>query len=282
VLREAYLRHAREGSDAPELEGALAHILGAAGGAAGPPEVFLRHLARAVPDARELPNVATTFHAADFGLVVAALEGSAVARTRIVKENLSQVPAWVARIDTSRAFADDVTQELSALLFVPQEGRASKLLGYSGRGPLGGFLRTVAVRTAQNMRRGKQEIPVDEPPAPVEETRRGTPEGALARADHAQSFAALLRSAILSLPEDDRELLRLHYLEGLSIEGVAAARKVSRATAARHLARARDAVLARAEAVHAAEAGPVTRSAGGGIDIPSELALSLSKLFRGE
>lgn len=279
-MRETYLARCQDRTEPEGLDGALASIVSRATRPGLEGATIARHLARAIPIARDLPAVAATFHPEDFGLVVAALEGDAVAERVIVQTHLSQTPAWVARLDPSPAFADDVAQELASLLFAPGPGRASKLLGYSGRGPLGGFLRTVAVRTAQNMRRGKSELLGDDAPPDQPATARATPEAALARADRARSFAEILRGALLALPAEDRELLRLHYLDGLSIEGVAAARGVSRATAARHLARAREAVLSQARVHHAREAGPVTRSSGEDIDVPSELALSLSQLFR--
>lgn len=280
-MREAYLSRCQDRTAPDGLDGALASIVAKAVRPGLDDATVARHLARAVPSAGDLPAVAASFHAEDFGLVVAALEGDGAAQRIIVQTHLSQVPAWVARLDPSAAFADDVAQELASLLFAPEPDRGSKLLGYSGRGPLGGFLRTVAVRTAQNMRRGKREVLGDDAPPDRPATARQTPEAALARADRARSFAEILRGALRALPAEDRELLRLHYLDGLSIEGVAAARGVSRATAARHLARARDAVLARARAEHAREAGPETRASDEDIDVPSELALSLSQLFRG-
>lgn len=221
-----------------------------------------------------MPPDEETLHHADLALAAAAIEGDELAIARIVTEHLSQIPAWIARIEPAPAFADDVTQEVAALLFVPGARETSKLAGYSGRGPLGGFLRTVAVRTAQNMLRSRREVAVAEPHAPdAAVTGRATPEGALARHDHARKFADTLRRAILALDPADRELLRLHYVDGLSIEAVAAARSVSRATAARHLARVRESVVA-----HAKEA--LGGGAGAGIDLPSQLSLSLSKLFR--
>jgi RNA polymerase sigma-70 factor, ECF subfamily len=281
MLRDAYLRNCAEPSEPPELEQALEHIVREAGERWTQPSTLLRHLGRAIPNAASVPGLATSFSAEDFAIAVAALEGNAAAQAYIAKEHLSEVHHWIARLDSSPAFADDVRQELASMLFAPADEQGSKLLGYSGRGPLGGFLRTIAYRTAQNMRRKKRELP-EIPNLEAPATARSTPEGALGRADHARAFTEQLRSAIVALSHDERELLRMHYLEGMSLEAVAAARGISRATAARRLADARHSVLSLVRSAHAQQAGPVTRSGSGGIDIPSELALSLSKIFRTE
>jgi RNA polymerase sigma-70 factor, ECF subfamily len=282
MLRDTYLRHCAEPADVPGLDEALLRIVETAGETWVSSQTLLQHLARAIPNAAALPAAAVGFCATDFAIAVAALERSTAAQTYIMKVHLSDVHHWIARLDSSAAFADDVRQELAALLFVPQADRRSRLLGYSGRGPLGGFLRTVAYRTAQNMRRGKREISPVTPELDVPATGRASPEGALGRADHARVFTEQLRRAIVSLPDEARELLRMHYLDGLSLEAVATARGISRATAARRLADARHTVLSHVQATHAEQAGPITRSAGGNVDLPSELAFSLSKVFRSE
>jgi RNA polymerase sigma-70 factor, ECF subfamily len=242
-------------------------------------QAFLVHLNRVVSSQAELVEVVAGFEAADFGIAVRALEGDAIAQTQIATVHLSRIPGWIARSHPNPTFADDVVQEVSSLLFAPKEGAASRLLGYSGRGPLGAFLRTVAIRTAQNMVRGKREVQDDQERDQAAPSAR-SPEVALAAAQGVKSFTDMLRDAVIALSSSDRNLLRLHYVEGLTLEQVASHLKISRATAARHLARARTLVLERANALHAQQAGPVTRSQGGSIDVPAELALTLSSLFR--
>jgi RNA polymerase sigma-70 factor (ECF subfamily) len=285
VLVDVYLKHASPPTaEKAEISAAIEAITRAASprfpalGVSA--ETFVRHLARALPNSRDVVAAAPGFHAEDFLLVVAALEGEAAAKDRIIRDYTASIPAQVARINRSRAFADDVIQELSTRLFVPEDDRESKLLGYSGRGSLGAFLRTMATRTAQNMMRGKRETPEQEIAEPEgADTTGRSPERALARASRLHAFTEMLRRAIVDLSAEDREGLRLHYVEGKSIEAVAAAFKISRATAARRLARAREAVLLHARAEHVENAGPITLSSDGTLDVPSQLAVSLSKLF---
>jgi RNA polymerase sigma-70 factor, ECF subfamily len=54
-----------------------------------------------------------------------------------------------------------------------------------------------------------------------------------------------LRDAFASLQPRERNLLRLHFVERLGIDALASVLQVSRATAARHLAAAREALVER-------------------------------------
>src|SRR5262249_22780652 len=106
------------------------------------------------------------------------------------------------------------------------------------------------------------------------------PEIDLLRARYAVEFQAALRAALEALPARDRNLLRFSYLEGLSIDEIAAFYRVHRATAARWIGRARDAlveetrrlVLARV-AVGEAELESLMR------DLASQLEVSVRRLL---
>ena len=71
----------------------------------------------------------------------------------------------------------------------------------------------------------------------------GDPEIDLLRARYAKAFQAALRTALETLPVRDRNVLRFSYLDGLSIDEIAAFYRVHRATAARWVARARTALI---------------------------------------
>ncbi len=64
-----------------------------------------------------------------------------------------------------------------------------------------------------------------------------------------EALRNVLREAVRSLSAHDLGLLRLHYLEGLSLEKLAELEHVHRATVARHLAAARAAALERVHAL---------------------------------
>jgi len=187
----------------------------------------------------------STLEIADLYLACACLAGNAAAWRELDRLHLSRIPTFVARIDRSAAFADEVRQRLSEKLLRGDDGRP-KLAFYTGRGLLGGWLRVAAVREALNAKRGVDGDPKNES---VDEiviaAREDDPEVQLLKRKYAREFADAFRHVLASLEADQRNVLRLHYLDGLSLEEVGKAYRVSRATAARWIADAKRTLVAR-------------------------------------
>lgn len=97
----------------------------------------------------------------------------------------------------------------------------------------------------------------------------------------AREFADAFKSVLSTLEPEERAVLKLHHLDGLSIEQVGVAYKVSRATAARWLAKARARVV---EEMQARLEEKLGRSAPKPESVlalvHSDLNLSLSKFMR--
>jgi RNA polymerase sigma-70 factor (ECF subfamily) len=175
-------------------------------------------------------------HLEDLLLACACLEGSPEAWRHFDREHLGRVASFVARVDTSVSFADDIRQRLAEKL-LHDPGGTPKLALYTGRGPLSGWLRVVAVREAHNAKRGR-----DEDADAVSSRREApgpSPESAVVKARYRTAFRAAFEEALRAMPVDQRNILRLHYLDGLTLPDTARAYGVSRATAARWLADAR-------------------------------------------
>src|SRR5690606_9244490 len=121
----------------------------------------------------------------------------------------------------------------------------AKLAQYSGRGPLAAWIRIAALREAHTItRRQKHAVDADDLPlrAPDHD-----PELALLKRRSVSVFRKAFTAVIGGLSENDRTLLRLHYLDGLTIEEVGKASRVSRASAARLLAQVRERIVKRVE-----------------------------------
>jgi RNA polymerase sigma-70 factor, ECF subfamily len=183
----------------------------------------------------------------DLYLACACLAGNAAAWRELDRLHLSRVPTFVARIDRSAAFGDEIRQRLSEKLLHSEGGRP-KLALYTGRGLLGGWLRVAAVREALNAKRGvdggdggKSES-VDDL---VIAAKEADPEVQLLKRKYAREFADAFKHVLGTLEPDQRNVLRLHYLDGLSLEEVGKAYRVSRATAARWIADAKRTLVAR-------------------------------------
>jgi RNA polymerase sigma-70 factor (ECF subfamily) len=193
---------------------------------------FARHAQAAV-----LPR---DVHAADMYLACACgygVEGALAAFERTVVGNMARA---VASIDSSGAFIEEILQTTREQLFVRRDGAPGKIVDYAGRASLRSWLCAVAVRSAISRRRCKGEQP-HKAFAANEDGRlaRGGPEFEYLRGRYKGVFEEAVRSAIQQLPAKERMLLRLHLVDGMSIDKLGVVYRVGRSTAARWLASAR-------------------------------------------
>jgi RNA polymerase sigma-70 factor, ECF subfamily len=205
----------------PELHDALPQLV----------EHFASHARGGVPPSRA--------YAGDLALAFAAACGIPAAQRRLDALLTASVARAVARIDSTRAFADVVAQELRGRLLL---GDRPKIAQYSGRGPLAGWLRTAATRTALNLRRG-HAIRNHEPLGSGLGAANNAPELEILRTRHRRDFEEAVRTALGRLSARERAILSLNVGDGMSSDRIAALYRVGRSTAKRWLVAAR-AVLA--------------------------------------
>jgi RNA polymerase sigma-70 factor (ECF subfamily) len=208
--------------------------------------VFAAHVDERLPrEKADRARAIERLHAADLFLACACSKGDREAWRELDRIHLSRIGEFVARIDRSPAFADDIRQRLAEKLLGSEDGGPGKLALYTGRGPLGAWIRVAAVREAQNARRGtKMSVDADDVPliAPDQD-----PEIQLFKKKYAREFKEAFQGVLATLSADERNVLRLHYLDGLTIEEVGTSYRVSRATAARWIADAKGKITARVE-----------------------------------
>jgi RNA polymerase sigma-70 factor (ECF subfamily) len=181
-------------------------------------------------------------HAADLYLACACLHGDPAAAHALETTFLRGIGTYVARYGDGDAFVDEVRRELRERLLLGEGDHAPKIGEYAARGPLGAWIRVCAVRTALNLRRSltRQRRPeVDELFA-----RDADPELSLLRERYGPQLQDALRAALGRLDGHDRTLLRLHFVEEMSIDRLGTIYGVHRATAARRIIAARERVLA--------------------------------------
>jgi RNA polymerase sigma-70 factor (ECF subfamily) len=183
----------------------------------------------------------------DLYLAAACATGDPAALAALERGPLAEVGAFVAHIDRSPAFADEVRQLLRERLLVPAPGapgKPPKISEYAGRGPLGAWLRVAAVRAALNARRGTREKRrAAEVEARALRSPIPDPELDYLAARYGRELTSAFEATLAALPIDQRNVLRLHYLDGLGIDAIADLYRVHRSTAARWLERARRQVL---------------------------------------
>ena len=220
---------------------------------------------------------AVAAHAEDLYLACACAAQDPAALREFERHHLAGVRAAVARIDHGEDFAAEVQQLLRERLFV---GEQAKIGEYRGTGPLAGWVRTAAVRTALNLlRAGKREVSAEESSAALAQLL--DPETALLRQHHRSEIDRALANALARLAPDERVLLRWTYLDRLTLAKVALLQGVSAPTVHRRLAATTATLLAEVRrdlATRLALSGQSLDSLIGAVDV--ELGLSLSRLLR--
>jgi RNA polymerase sigma-70 factor, ECF subfamily len=203
------------------------------------------------------------------------------------RDLLATARAAVRSIDSSEAFVDEACQRLRTQLLVGDTGRA-RIADYAGRGPLRAWVGVAAVRVALMMVRSQQRARED---ALEDDDWSGTlalistsnPELELLKQQYASAFTAALRRAVAQLEPRLRTALRMSFVDGLSIDEIGAVYAVHRATAARWIRSACDAVFeaTRVDLAGALQLSPteVDRVAA---MVQSQLDVSLSQLLPAE
>jgi RNA polymerase sigma-70 factor (ECF subfamily) len=181
---------------------------------------------------------------ADLFLAAACLRGDPAALAHLEREILRPVGAYVASIDPSPLFADEVRQALRVRLLGGTH-QPPALASYRGESALGGWVRVAALRVALNLRRGERTQASAERRAEDPLPERLAPELAHLQARYREPFTRALQAALQDLGDRDRTLLRLYHAEELPLEQIGALYRVHLSTVSRWLTRARQALANR-------------------------------------
>ena len=239
---------------------------------------FAGHLAQHLgisPEAAESLGA----RAGELYLALAAGRGDVAAIAIVDRTCIAPVdPALHGMLSSSEI--DDLKQQLRHRLFVGTSG-SPKILDYAGRGELRAWVRASAVRAAISVLRSRKREHMHQ-----QDLWNAAPEiGVDPTIDYLRprlqaEFRAAFETALGSLETRERNLLRHHFLDGLSIDELAVLYRVHRATAFRWLARARERLLAQTRQALAArmelrrsELDSVMRL------IDSQLEVSVARLF---
>lgn len=187
---------------------------------------------------------ATTTRLADLALACACVDGDRTALAAFDRVLRTCVERAGRKVGGGRVDIDEVLQRLRARLIVGDGRNAPAITEYSGHGPLLGWLRIIATREILNMRRREKfEAPLDEDrlfalPAP-----EADPELEFLNRHYRAAFRSAFQEAFAALEPLARDILRAHYVEGLTFDALAERQQIHRATVARWIARARDTLM---------------------------------------
>ncbi|MCS6914241.1 MAG: sigma-70 family RNA polymerase sigma factor [Myxococcales bacterium] len=212
-----------------------------------PRERFLRHLAERLPEEVPLGAALAAVHAEDLYLACACALGLPGALSAFERQHLAAVPTAIGHLDSSAGFVDEVLQMLREKLFVAPAGSTPKIADYAGTGALQSWVRIAALRIALDLVRStaahRTEDQTDADAAQRALPMLPDPEIDYIKDHYRDEFRRAVRDAFASLRPDQRNLLRLHYIDGLNIDRLGALFRVHRSTAARWLAAAAAQIL---------------------------------------
>lgn len=180
-------------------------------------------------------------HAADRELAAACLAGQREALLRFEREQLGPIAAWLSRRRIAPSDIDEVMQQLREKLLT---GERPRLVDYAGRGALQAWLRAAALRTAHNLRRTPaaraKELSADLLAAT---DSAGAAELLALESRHAPALKHAVQAGLATLPPRERTVLRLHLLDGLSLDEIGRLYHVNKSSVSRWLTTARAQVL---------------------------------------
>jgi RNA polymerase sigma-70 factor (ECF subfamily) len=183
-------------------------------------------------------------HAEDLFLALGCALGDRTAIALFEERYVREVPRYVGRVDSSPLVVDDAKQLVRDYLLVGSDGAPPHIADYTGRGPLGAWVRVIASRFVLQMKRkDARAIDSDADAAARLAALEPSPEVALVRARHGRELGAALRAAIAALPEKERGLIKLSVVHGLTIDELCGLYGVHRATVARWIARLKEEIF---------------------------------------
>ena len=196
--------------------------------------VFARKLASDDPPALGAAAV-TELH-----LAIACARGDNAAIAAFDRVYLEIVPQALAGMKLPAATVEDVRSAVRDKLLLADGERPPRILAYAGRGRLRGLVQVTATRTAiDRIRLEEREVEL-----PARELAASTDVAlSLIKAQYREAFSAGFARAVATASRRDRNLLRLHFLGGVTLEQLAQMYGVHRATIVRWLAAARQAVF---------------------------------------
>lgn len=190
------------------------------------------------------PRTLDGLHAADLLVAYGCVHGDSAALAQLERLVSSAVPAAVRRIDPAPTFVDDIQQLTRMhLTMAPDEASPCRLAKYQGRGKLRSWVQVAAVRLALEERRRRRPDEVRNDEGIMEAAGcANDPELEHLRLVCREQVANAFKQALATIAPRQRIVLRMHLLDGLSIDEIAAVYHVHRATAARWIGAAREAV----------------------------------------
>jgi RNA polymerase sigma-70 factor (ECF subfamily) len=215
----------------------------------------------------------------DLALVTAALAHEADAVKKVEAIVRAAAGSAARRLGGDHAVADEIAQRVAEKLWVGRQAARAPhssdstsgtpvLASYTGEAPLSAWLRVIAYREGVELLRAT-DVPDDDVVDRVVATTE--PELAMLRTAYLAAFKRCFKATFANLSLHDRDLVRRHHLDGLSLEHLAKLYGTHRATVARWLAKVRERLVTETRAALRQELSANT-------DLDDVLAMIASRL----
>jgi RNA polymerase sigma-70 factor (ECF subfamily) len=182
-----------------------------------PEHVFVSHVARLLPEASKRELLAPAQERLDLEglyLACACVQGVPKAIQALEDHYLAKLPGSLAYLKLSSTSVDDICQMVREHLLVGTPESGPKLAGYTGRGSLLTWMRVTATRMARRMDASDLETPDEDVIAALSAPGTNV-ELELNTRHYRHEFRHSLREAFAALSNEQRNLLRLHFIDRL-------------------------------------------------------------------
>ena len=208
-------------------------------------EDFVVAIARGVRDSDDVPSAISELAIADLYLAQACTSGAPAALAAFGATCDAVLTGSLRQMGLAPDVVEELVQEVRTKLFVALDGRP-KIATYSGRATLPSWVRTVATRAAVDRLR-KKDISSDQEDEVLEALPDAAPSPELAhfRETYRVELKAAFEEALATLDVRERNLLRHHFVDALTVEAIGTLYGVHKTTAFRWLEAARVALSKR-------------------------------------
>jgi len=219
----------------------------------------------------------------DLFLAYACSLGDCTALNAFAQQCDGELRAVARKLRLSEADFDESRQVLWNKLFVGSQSGPPKILDYRGEGQIRQWFRVVAGRGVLNeLRRWRRPTPdgIEAIDNEFGAALGDDPELTSIRRRFKAAFRASFGRAVTDLDPRERNLLRCHYVLGMSTDQMAGTFGTHKATAARHVAKARERLLKHTRSYLKNVIGSSGELESAMRFFDGELTISLSKLLR--
>lgn len=244
---------------------------------------FFRFVAERLPEDLPPADGAAALFWPELYLTCACALGDSPACALLDARYVSRAVPALKRMGLGQAQIDDVRQTLLRRLVVRESAAPARIVAYGGRGDLGRWIRINAVRVAIRLgqSRARERPEEDAVLARRASIRPDAEVGAVVRSCR-ELFRESFREGLAQMEARARNILKQHYLDGLTLDDLARLHGTHRATVARWLAAARGALRELTNrALMSRVRGPIEDCESVIRKVQSQLEMTFASLFRG-